>query len=56
MSPEEIKSALTYNTGTLPREALTEAIAQREAMTPILLAELERIADHPPELIDRIST
>lgn len=52
MIPEEIKSALTCNTGTFPLDAMSEAIAQREAITPILLAELERMAEHPQALVD----
>lgn len=53
MTPEEIKSTLAYNCRDLPSEAMTEAIAQREAMTPILLAELERLAEDPQSIIDQ---
>jgi uncharacterized protein YchJ len=52
MTPQEIKSALTHNVGTFPSDAMREAIAQREAITPIFLAELERMADDPKALID----
>lgn len=52
MTPEEIKKALEYNTGAFPFEAMREAIAQREAMTPILLAEIERAADNPQAIFD----
>jgi hypothetical protein len=52
MTPQEINSALTHNLGIFPREAMMEASAQREAMTPILLAELERMADDPKALAD----
>jgi hypothetical protein len=45
MTPEQIKSALTFNVGTVPVDAMREAVVQREAMTPIFLAELERMAD-----------
>jgi hypothetical protein len=50
---KEILSALEYNTGSFPREALTEAIRQKEKIVPELLLLLERanenvlfIADH----------
>ena len=52
MTPEEIKAALSYNPGYFPSEAMGEAVAQREAMTPILLAELERMAARPQALVD----
>jgi hypothetical protein len=52
MTPEEIKKALEYNTGAFPFEAIREAIAQREAMTPIFLAEIERMADNPQAILD----
>ncbi|HVK53650.1 MAG TPA: DUF1186 domain-containing protein [Burkholderiales bacterium] len=52
MTPEEIKKALEYNTGAFPFEAMRGAIAQREAMTPILLAEIERAADNPQAIFD----
>jgi hypothetical protein len=52
MTPQEIKSALTFNLGTVPIDAMREALAQREAMTPIFLAELERMADAHEGLLD----
>jgi hypothetical protein len=52
MTPQQIKSALTFNVGAVPSGAMREAVAQREAMTPILLAELERMADRPQEIIE----
>ncbi len=51
MSPQEIIAALTDNTGTFPLEAMREAVAQRDAITPLLLAELEHVADHSEEIV-----
>jgi hypothetical protein len=51
MTPEQIKSALTFNVGAAPSGAMRQALEQREAMTPILLAELDRIADRPQDLL-----
>jgi hypothetical protein len=46
MTPNEILEALaTAGPGRFPREALIEAAAQREAMTPLLLDELRRQVD-----------
>jgi uncharacterized protein DUF1186/SEC-C motif-containing protein len=52
MSPEEVKRVLEYNSGKFPFEAVSQAVAQREALTPMLLAELERAADSPQALLD----
>ncbi len=46
MSPDEIFEALaTAGPGRFPREALIEAVDQREAVTPMLLDELRRQVD-----------
>ena len=40
MDVQEILPQLATNTGTFPREAVAQAIAQREAITPELLRVL----------------
>ncbi len=46
MELSEIMAELENYTGKLPRQALEEAIAQREAITPLLLATLEKWKDN----------
>jgi hypothetical protein len=41
MNPPEILQALAFFDGTFPRQALKAAIAQKDAITPLLLEELE---------------
>jgi hypothetical protein len=50
MNLEEILAELEYNTGTFPRLALERAIEEREAITPLLLAILEKYKDNLEEL------
>ncbi|MES2353768.1 MAG: DUF1186 domain-containing protein [Pseudomonadota bacterium] len=52
MNPQETQQALAYNTGAFPLDAMGQAIADREAMTPILLAELERASENPQSILD----
>ncbi len=41
MDIQEILADLKYNTGTFPRQALQEAVANREQITPLLLKIIE---------------
>ena len=46
MNPQEIFEALAIaGRGNFPRQALVEAVEQREAMTPLLMEELRRQID-----------
>lgn len=53
MTIEEILKALAHKDNKFPREALTEAIAQKEAITPHLLAALEEAVNDPDAVLDR---
>ncbi len=53
MQLEEILSELENNTGKFPRLALKRAIEEREAITPLLLATLEKCKNNLEELLDR---
>lgn len=46
----EIIAQLENNTGLFPRQALNEAISQQEAITPVLLATLEKWKDNLVQL------
>lgn len=50
MNLEEIISDLEYHTGTFPRLALEKAIEERESITPLLLATLEKFKNNLEEL------
>ena len=45
MTVEEILNALSHKDNKFPREALEQATAQKEEITPHLLKILERVAD-----------
>lgn len=47
MRPQEIVDTLSCNNGKFPRDAMLAAIADRDAIIPILLDELERLASDP---------
>lgn len=53
MQLEEILSELENNNGIFPRLALEKAIENREAMTPLLLATLEKYKNNLEELLDK---
>ncbi len=50
MDIETIRRKLEFNTGRFPADAVRAAIEQREAMTPVLLAALQKAADAPEEI------
>src|SRR5687767_14441362 len=52
MTTEEILQALSHKDNNFPREALEQAGAGREEITPHLLKILERVADDPSEFLD----
>ena len=53
MTIPEIIAALTPYTGKFPKEAVQEATAQREAITPHLLEALAHVANGPEECAKR---
>jgi hypothetical protein len=53
MTVEEILNALSHKDNKFPREALEQATAQKEEITPHLLKILERVADDPGWAIDQ---
>ncbi|MBK5964349.1 hypothetical protein CCR95_09690 [Thiocystis minor] len=55
MDIETIKTQLEFYTQTFPEDALRAAIAQREAITPLLLASLQAVADSPDEVAGKPS-
>jgi hypothetical protein len=55
MDIEEIKARLTYNEGKFPKEALRAAVAQREAVTPVLLDALRAVAAEPQRALEEDS-
>ncbi len=50
---EEILKALAHKDNKFPREALEQAIAKKDEITPHLLKILETVADDPDEVLDR---
>jgi hypothetical protein len=52
MTTEEILKAISHKDKKFPREALEQAIAQKDEITPHLLKILERVADDPDEVLD----
>lgn len=52
MELTEIISQLERNTGTFPREALENAIAEREAITPVLIETLKKCKDNLNNLLE----
>jgi hypothetical protein len=42
---ETIRQELEFYTGRFPADAVRSAIEQREAMTPVLLASLQKVAE-----------
>ncbi len=53
MDLQDILKQLEVNDGTFPREAVAQAIAQREAMTPELLRILEYTHDNIEDIAER---
>jgi len=53
MTIAEIIAALTPYTGHFPKEAVHEAIAQREAITPELLRVLKEVGESPDAFADK---
>jgi len=53
MTVEEILKALSHKDNKFPREALEQATARKDEITPHLLKILERVADDPDEALDR---
>ena len=53
MTTEEILTAFSHKDNKFPREALEQAVAQKDEITPHLLKILERVADDPDEILDR---
>jgi len=53
MTVEEILKALSHKDNKFPREALEQATARKDEITPHLLKILERVADDPDEILDR---
>jgi hypothetical protein len=47
---ETIRQELEFYTGKFPTDAVRSAIEQREAMTPVLLAVLQKVAEDPEEM------
>jgi hypothetical protein len=50
MDVQEVLADLTYNTGSFPQQALQEAAANREQMTPFLLKIIEESGQLPAKL------
>ncbi|MGF1615369.1 MAG: DUF1186 domain-containing protein [Gammaproteobacteria bacterium] len=50
MDTETIRHALEFYTGKFPIDAVRSAIEQREAITPVLLAALQKVAEDPEEM------
>jgi Protein of unknown function (DUF1186)/SEC-C motif len=53
MTIEEILKALSHQDNNFPREALRQAVARKDEITPHLLKILERVADDPDEVLDQ---
>jgi hypothetical protein len=52
MTTKEILNAISQKDKKFPREALEQAIARKDEITPHLLKILERVADEPDEVLD----
>jgi uncharacterized protein DUF1186/SEC-C motif-containing protein len=53
MTVEEILKAISHKDNKFPREALEQATAQKDEITPHLLKILERVADDPGGALDQ---
>jgi hypothetical protein len=53
MTTEEILQALSHKDSKFPREALEQAVARKDEITPRLLKILERVAGDPDEVLDQ---
>src|SRR5262245_22104239 len=53
MTTEDILRAFTHNDDRFPREALEQAVAKKNEITPRLLKILERVADDPDGVLDQ---
>jgi hypothetical protein len=53
MTVEEILKALSHKDNKFPREALEQATAQKDEITPHLLKILQRVADDPDGALDQ---
>ncbi|MCI0390709.1 MAG: DUF1186 domain-containing protein [Acidobacteria bacterium] len=53
MTIEEILHAFSHKDNKFPLEALEQAVAQKDEITPHLLKILERVADNPDEVLDQ---
>src|SRR5262245_15606353 len=53
MTTEDILRAFTHNDDRFPREALEQAVAKKNEITPRLLKILERVADDPDEVLNQ---
>src|SRR5262249_57512706 len=53
MTTEEILTAFSHKDNKFPREALEQAAAQKDEITPHLLKILERVANDPDEILYR---
>jgi hypothetical protein len=53
MDVQDILKQLEVNEGTFPREAVAQAIEQREAITPELLRILEYVRDNIEDIVER---
>ena len=52
MTIEEILKALSHKDNNFPREALEQAVARKDEITPHLLKILEKVADDPDEALN----
>jgi uncharacterized membrane protein len=53
MTIDEILKALSHQDNKFPREALEQAVARKDEITPQLLKILEKVADDSDEVLDR---
>jgi hypothetical protein len=53
MTIEEILKAFAHKDNNFPREALEQATAQKDEITPHLLKILEKVADNPDEILEQ---
>ena len=53
MTIEEILTAFSHKDNKFPREALEQAVVQKDEITPHLLKILEIVADYPDLIIDQ---
>jgi hypothetical protein len=53
MTTEEILKALSHKDNIFPREALEQAVARKDEITPRLLEILERVAEVPGEILEQ---